>query len=270
MIASTDRKPESQARIASPNRKHGSQARIARKRNRAMQKMRSDMKTTATAILISLVVSIFFVSTAEAQEVPPPAKPPMQEEGMPAMPVTPASVTAVVEVIPFKLEKPYEHNMRKDRVQVTRGHVVVLRAPKPYLVARQVAEPVLLVGAQTAERINVGDVSGVLLVVVPEWSERGADGVLRAGEPLSARMIFATPELPERVDAAWISRELTKADAANIPPSIGRTSAVVPGFTASRALALVDRDALSRVLADLVERYSPNETDRIAALRAID
>ena len=61
-------------------------------------------------------------------------------------------VTEVLEAIPFELANSYVHNMRKDVVTVTRGHVLVIRAPKAFLVPRQLADSVLLVGAQTAER----------------------------------------------------------------------------------------------------------------------
>ena len=135
--------------------------------NRYMMRQTISLFTTVFAANAALVLS----SGALAQEVAPAlANPVAQEVHFPAMPATPALVTEVLAAIAFEVAAPYEHNMRKDRMMVTRGHVLVLRAPSALLVARQVAEPVLLVGAQTAERINrgftAGKDSGVLIVLV--------------------------------------------------------------------------------------------------------
>lgn len=235
--------------------------------NRYMMRHTISLFTTVFAANAALVLS----SGALAQEVAPAlAKPVAQEVHFPAMPATPALVTEVLAAIAFEVAAPYEHNTRKDRMMVTRGHVLVLRAPSALLVARQVAEPVLLVGAQTAERINrgftAGKESGVLIVLVPEWTERGADGVEHAGNPLASRIYFASPELPERVDAAWIAAQAKKADGAKL--------AAKPMIAAGVALAatrlFADRDALGRFLAELVEEHAPTETDCIEAMRAVD
>ena len=183
---------------------------------------------------------------------------------MPAMPVTPAAAAELIEVIPFELAQPFTHSMRRERPEYTRGHVLVLRAPEAYLVPRQVAEPVLLVGGQTAERINAGYASGFLIVVVPEWRERGADGVERAGDPSTARIWFASPELPERVDAAWIDAAAASASKAGLAAAAPR----VAGFAPAKAERFENRDALGRFLADIIAKRSPSETDVIDTLRA--
>ena len=199
-----------------------------------------------------------------AQEVTAPTKAPAQEVGMPAMPATPAAAAELVEVIPFELTQSFTHSMRRERPEYTRGHVLVLRAPEAYLVPRQVAEPVLLVGGQTAERINAGYASGFLIVVVPEWRERGADGVERAGDPSTARIWFASPELPERVDAAWIDAAAASASKAGLAAAAPR----VAGFAPAKAERFENRDALGRFLADIIAKRSPSETDVIDTLRA--
>lgn len=207
-------------------------------------------------------------SSTFAQEVTAPtkdsAKAPTQQVGMPAMPVTPAAAAELIEVIPFELAQPFTHSMRRERPEYTRGHVLVLRAPEAYLVPRQVAEPVLLVGGQTAERINAGYASGFLIVVVPEWRERGADGVERAGDPSTARIWFASPELPERVDAAWIDAAAASASKAGLAAAAPR----VAGFAPAKAERFENRDALGRFLADIIAKRSPSETDVIDTLRA--
>jgi hypothetical protein len=203
-------------------------------------------------------------SSTFAQEVTAPTKAPTQQVGMPAMPVTPAAAAELIEVIPFELAQPFTHSMRRERPEYTRGHVLVLRAPEAYLVPRQVAEPVLLVGGQTAERINAGYASGFLIVVVPEWRERGADGVERAGDPSTARIWFASPELPERVDAAWIDAAAASASKAGLAAAAPR----VAGFAPAKAERFENRDALGRFLADIIAKRSPSETDVIDTLRA--
>lgn len=188
---------------------------------------------------------------------------PRQIQGMPKVPTTPAAVLEVVASVPFVLDKPYQHGMRKVRHEVTRGHVLVLRCDPRYLLRRQTAEPVLVAGAETAERINIGFDAGVLVTVVPEWREKGADGIERPVDPLTTPIYFATPELPERVDAAWIAAEAVKARAAGI--------AVPPIATDARSpeRRFADRDALNRFLADLVERHAPGERECAAALRGL-
>lgn len=198
---------------------------------------------------------------AVPQDVKPSTARPVQIEGMPKVPSTPAPVLEVVEVVPFVLDASYTHDMRKDRHEVTRGHVLTLRCDPAYLLRRQVAEPVLLVGAETAERINIGFESGLLVVIVPEWKVRGDDGVERAVDPTTAPMFFATPELPERVDAAWIAAEGKKAQAAGIAP------APVAAAARGAAQSFADRDALNRFLAGVVERHAPAEGECAAALR---
>jgi predicted lipid-binding transport protein (Tim44 family) len=119
------------------------------------------------------------------------------------------------------------------------------------------------VGGQTAERIAADLDSGLLVVLVPEWTERAKDGTERAGDPLSSRIVFATPELPERVDAAWIEAEQRKAADAGIAPRARAAGEPDPLRVEAR-----DRDALGRFLADILERYAPGESDRIRDLRA--
>lgn len=237
-----------------------------------------------TSVLTSVFTSVVLVSVAAASAVPPnsttnpattpstpsgevapPSKAPPQVQGMPSVPATPAMVTEVLEAIPFELANSYVHNMRKDVVTVTRGHVLVIRAPKAFLIPRQLADSVLLVGAQTAERCNVGYESGVLVVVVPQTSEVGSDGVTRVADPLRSRIYFASPELPERVDAAWIAAEAAKADAAKLPATCAVNARALNG-----ARTFDDRDALGLLIADLIARYAPDELERAEALRAVD
>ena len=230
--------------------------------------MRSTSNLRGLSAAFMALTACIVSSSTFAQEVTAPtkdsAKAPTQQVGMPVMPVTPAAAAELIEVIPFELAQPFTHSMRRERPEYTRGHVLVLRAPEAYLVPRQVAEPVLLVGGQTAERINAGYASGFLIVVVPEWRERGADGVERAGDPSTARIWFASPELPERVDAAWIDAAAASASKAGLAAAAPR----VAGFAPAKAERFENRDALGRFLADIIAKRSPSETDVIDTLRA--
>lgn len=230
--------------------------------------MRSTSNLRGLSAAFMALTACIVSSSTIAQEVTAPtkdsAKAPTQQVGMPAMPVTPAAAAELIEVIPFELAQPFTHSMRRERPEYTRGHVLVLRAPEAYLVPRQVAEPVLLVGGQTAERINAGYASGFLIVVVPEWRERGADGVERAGDPSTARIWFASPELPERVDAAWIDAAAASASKAGLAAAAPR----VAGFAPAKAERFENRDALGRFLAGIIAKRSPSETDVIDTLRA--
>ena len=49
---------------------------------------------------------------------------------------------------------------------------------------------------------------------MPAWTERAADGTERPGDPSTDLAWFASPELPERVDAAWIAAERARAETA--------------------------------------------------------
>jgi hypothetical protein len=197
---------------------------------------------------------------AEQHSRPTSARP-VQIEGMPKLPSTPSPVLEIVEAVPFVLDASYTHDMRKDQRDVTRGHVLVLRCDPAYLLRRQTAEPVLVAGAETGERINIGFESGLLVVIVPEWKAKGKDGVEQAVDPVTTPIYFATPELPERVDAAWIAAEGAKAQAAGIGPAPLRADA------RGAARSFADRDALNRFLAGVVERHAPTEGECVAALR---
>src|SRR5690606_11950668 len=98
-----------------------------------------------------------------------------------AEPSLPAAVDAVVVARPFQLQTPYTHLWRKEQPAVASGYLFVLRV-NPHLVRpRQTAEPVLYVGNQTAERLNVGDDHGNIVVIVPGLSD-----------PAAARFWFGT------------------------------------------------------------------------------
>ena len=135
---------------------------------------------------------------------------------------------------PFRLDKPYTHSWRKEQPLVKAGYLLVLAVDPEFARPLQTAEPVLYVGDQTAERINAGDVSGRLVVLVPSSSNSQNDPTLDLSKG-------AKPWPAEKVRVAL--------------------------RRGGRALHLRNREALEQRLATLLQEYSPNETDLIRGLR---
>ena len=137
--------------------------------------------------------------------------------------------------------------------------ILVLKVDPDLVLARQTAEPVLYVGNQTAERVNIGYRSGHVVALVPHLPD----------EPLNlktAPIWFGTPELPERCDKDRIRRERAKADAAGVKPfRIDKITAALK--KGGKRLEAANRFELRRKLAPVIQQYSPQETDLIAALR---
>lgn len=161
----------------------------------------------------------------------------------PKIPATPASAADVVYAAPFRLREGYRHHWRREGPMVTSGTLLVLHVQPELVYPRQVAEPVLYVGDQTAERVNVGYPSGYVVAIVP--------GNLDLTRSL---LWFGTPALPEQVDGKTIDAERARAIAAGIrPPPANRVR-----LARRDALALADKDDLLREVLLLIERYAPD------------
>ena len=78
----------------------------------------------------------------------------------PPIPPVPAAVD-LVYAAPFTLQQGFRSDWRNDRPIVTGGYLMVLRVNPNLVYPRQVSQPVLYAGVQTAERINVGYTSGL-------------------------------------------------------------------------------------------------------------
>ncbi len=168
-----------------------------------------------TTLLAALALAIVPPSIpAPAKERPAQVPPVQVPSDLVPVPSTPASPIAIVAVQPFTIAQPYRHRFRKDGTEFTSGHLLVLRAEAGFVQPRQVAEPVLCIGSQTAERLWSDPAKGLIVAIVPAWTERTDDGAERAGDPTIDLAWFAAPELPERVDAAWIAAERARAEAA--------------------------------------------------------
>ena len=163
----------------------------------------------------------------------------------------------------FKLDKSYTHTWRKEQPQVLAGYVLVLAVDPEFVRPKQVAEPVLYIGNQTVERINAGDVSGRLVVIVPSTVNSRGEVDLDLS---SAPIWFGTAELPERIDAAQLNAELNAALRKGVKP-LARERVQGALRRGGKSLRLPNREALQLRIADLVQQYSPNETDLIRGLK---
>jgi hypothetical protein len=165
----------------------------------------------------------------------------------PAVPATPAAVDGVLYARPFTLAEGYTFEWRKERQQFTEGTILVLKVKPDFVYPRQTEEPVLFVGNQTAERINVGFKSGHVIVVVPGTVDLATTPIW-----------FGTPQLPERVDADIVRAERVAADNAGVKP-IAADEARAAEANGGARLELTDRVALLREIAPLITQYAPDE-----------
>ncbi|MBI4882164.1 MAG: hypothetical protein HY812_21260 [Planctomycetes bacterium] len=153
----------------------------------------------------------------------------------------------------FTLDEAYVHWWRKEQPRVAAGWLLVLEVDKDLVYPRQMKEPVLYAGRETAERVNFGHESGRVIALVP-----GDVDLARA--PL----FFGQAALPEEVDAAWIEAELAAAlRAGATPPSQAEIEAAQ-----IEPLHLADQYNLFLRAADLIEEHSPQEADLVSGLRA--
>jgi hypothetical protein len=183
-----------------------------------------------------------------------------------ALPRLPANTTSapveLLEARPFLFDRAETHTWRSDAPLYDAGFLLVLHADPDLVRPRQTYDAVLYVGGQTAERCNVGATTGNLVVLVP--APRGAGGTV-ALDPWSVPIWFGPPELPERIDAVAIQRELAAARRSGVGPA----SAAIPRRAQSPATTIYaqDRADLDFFVADLIETYSADEVDLVRGLR---
>ncbi|MGE3173688.1 MAG: hypothetical protein AB7O97_13775 [Planctomycetota bacterium] len=156
----------------------------------------------------------------------------------------------------FALDAPYAHLWRADRPQVRDGWLLVLRGDAAWMQPQQLQEPVLQVGAETAERINTGKGSGHVIALVP--------GDVRLAD---APIFYAEAALPEELHQSDLDRSLATARASGaVPPSAAAIEAAV-GAAGGEGARYADDFELRLRAIDLVERYAPDEKELIAGWR---
>ena len=213
------------------------------------------MKTITLVVSSLALASLATVPMVNGQEpATSPDAAPSAAESLPAIPATPAAVDELIYARKFTLQEGYKFSWCNEKPTVTSGYLLVLKVNPDLVFARQVAEPVLYVGEQTAERLNIGYRSGHVIAIAP--------GNLDLAKAL---MWFGTPDLPERVDANMAKAELGLAKTAGIEPFTAKQieAALARGGEELTGSNVVD---VLRVAADLVRKYSPAEEERAKTL----
>jgi hypothetical protein len=176
--------------------------------------------------------------------------------GPPAIPPTPAGVLDVLYAKPFTLKEAAEHTWRADRHTYTAGYLLVLKVNPDLVYPRQTLEPILYVGNQTAQRLHVGYPSGKIVVIVPGDVDLTKDPIW-----------FNTPESPEAVDAKVIARERQAAERVGIKPLSSEKVTALLGEKPT-PVKLQDWGALMGQVADLIEKYIPEQADLADTFRS--
>lgn len=177
-----------------------------------------------------------------------------------AAPASAATATAplmqqleLVHAERWQVEQPFRHVWRADQPLVNRGWLLVLAGDPASMIPRQTKEPVLYVGAETADRVNTGRDSGRLVVLVPGdfWLE-------------DAPIFFGDEALPEELRQPQIDAQLAAARAAGV---VAPTAEAAAQVTEAGSRTFATDFELRRHAIDLVEQYSPTEKDLIAGWR---
>lgn len=154
-------------------------------------------------------------------------------------------LTEVVRIQPFRLEKSFRFDWRKERPEVRSGLLVVIKVDTSLVRPTNDLEPVLYAGTQTVQRLNLGYESGFLIGIIPMDMDLSKEPVW-----------FGSPALPERVDEKIIRAERARAIRSGIAP-------LKPAELQERTrqtVAVADLSALLREFAAaLVLEFAPQE-----------
>ncbi len=178
----------------------------------------------------------------------------------PPLPVTPTGDIEVLYARPFTLDVPFTHTWRAEQPVFSAGMVLVLAVDPDLVYPRQTAEPILYVGDQTAERVNLGHESGRVVAIVPAAVDAAGAVALDLAD---APVFFGAAGLPEQVDAARAAAELAAARQRGLLPPPRTSVAAV----SQPQVNFGDAWELHLWCSDLIETFSPQETDLIAGLR---
>lgn len=201
-------------------------------------------------VLAAAAAVVVAVSIAASRSRPEqPAQAPAAQAAQPARVVPQLEL---VHAETFSVAQPYTHYYRADTPLVRMGWLLVLSGDPALLQVRQVKMPVLYVGAQTAERVNTGQESGKIVVLVP--------GDFRLQD---APIFLGSAALPEELRQDQIDRELAlaRADGAVAP-----AAATIAKVTHEGRAFANDWELRQRAI-DLVEQFSPIEKELIAGWR---
>jgi hypothetical protein len=181
--------------------------------------------------------------------------------------VTPVMQTPVRLLFaqPVHLDQAYDYQWLKDGPSVSAGWLLAVSTDPAVATVTNTHDELLFVGATPLERMNEASQSGVVIGFVP--SAVKADGTL-ALDLATTPIFWAKPEiLPEAMTAADAEATLAAATQAGVA---AQSKSVVQRAQADAAGALYveGQGTLYRYAADVIERFSPEETDLISGLRA--
>jgi hypothetical protein len=157
----------------------------------------------------------------------------------------PTPVKGILATVHFQLAEPYTDTRSADNSRVSAGALVVLDVDPALVTPRESVAPVLYVGGRPVQRLNHGDKSGHLLVLVPAGTD-----------PAVAPMWFGSADVPEAVTPDKIRNEQARAKLARIGASRKATLARVDRpVVQAKDLAALLRD----VAAPLIDEFSPQD-----------
>jgi hypothetical protein len=173
--------------------------------------------------------------------------------------VTPVMQTPVRLLFaqPFHLDQAYQYSWIKDGPMVSEGWLIAVSTDAKVAAVTDTHDELLFAGAMPIERLNEASDSGVVIGIVPS-------NVDLASTPI----YWAKPEiLPEALTAEDAQATLAAATSAGV---VAQAKGVVqraqqdnggPVYEATQGM-------LYRYAADVIERFSPQESDLISGLRA--
>ena len=115
----------------------------------------------------------------------------------------PTPVKGILAAQRFELAEPYEDTWSLDKAQVSAGMLLVLDVDPKLVTRRESLEPLLYVGGKPTRRLNHGDISGHVLVIVPVSTDLE-----------HTLMWLGKPDLPEALTAEKIQAEKLNAERA--------------------------------------------------------
>jgi len=195
----------------------------------------------------TLLLALFLAAPASLAQQPPPV---VEQASLPL------PVDKLVAARAFVLDEPRPYDWMKGHAPIRSGVLLAVDADPALCLPRQVAEPVIYVGAVPAERLAADWGSGRLLLLVP-------------GEPdLAALPLhFGAPALPERIDADHGQAALTAAWDAGLQPFTPDRVAAALGVGGD-PLQLTDSRSLDHAIASFIDAWAPEERQRAEGLRA--
>jgi hypothetical protein len=158
---------------------------------------------------------------------------------------------------PFHLDQAYRYAWLQDGPMVSEGWLIAVSTDAQVAAVTDTHDELLFAGAMPIERINEASESGVVIGIVPS-----------AVDLSSTPIFWAKPEiLPEALTSEDAEATLAAATSAGV---VAQAKGVVqraqqdgggPVYVATQGM-------LYRYAADVIERYSPQESDLISGLRA--